>query len=167
MQDEQQFEQLMLQYNQLKNGSEDIKRMIESEDFDSAITMLKNREQIFMNCKCMRKFLELTPVQTKELDKVLDELRALEIENIKNLTKSKVDPKLCTIQRSKGLGENEPEMMWKTTMNPKSRRLIKACPEDAMRTAEVFDLLLGDNLAGRKLHIEMDGKKYLDMLDLG
>jgi len=88
MQDEQQFEQLMLQYNQLKNGSEDIKRMIESEDFDSAITMLKNREQIFMNCKCMRKFLELTPVQTKELDKVLDELRALEIENIKNLTKS-------------------------------------------------------------------------------
>ena len=44
---------------------------------------------------------------------------------------------------------------------------IKACPEDAMRTAEVFDLLLGDNLAGRKLHIETDGKKYLDMLDLG
>jgi len=88
MQDEQQFEQLMLQYNQLKNGSEDIKRMIESEDYDSAITMLKNREQIFMNCKCMRKFLELTPVQTKELDKVLDELRALEMENIKNLTKS-------------------------------------------------------------------------------
>ena len=80
---------------------------------------------------------------------------------------AKVDPKLCTIQRSKGLGENEPEMMWKTTMNPKSRRLIKACPEDAMKTAEIFDLLLGDNLAGRKLHIEMDGKKYLDMLDLG
>ena len=80
---------------------------------------------------------------------------------------AKVDPKLCTIQRSKGLGENEPEMMWQTTMNPKSRRLIKACPEDAQKTAEVFDLLLGDNLAGRKLHIEMDGKKYLDMLDLG
>ena len=80
---------------------------------------------------------------------------------------AKVDPKLCTIQRSKGLGENEPEMMWQTTMNPKSRRLIKACPEDAQRTAEVFDLLLGDNLAGRKLHIEMDGNKYLDMLDLG
>ncbi|MCR4703287.1 MAG: DNA topoisomerase [Saccharofermentans sp.] len=80
---------------------------------------------------------------------------------------SKVDPKLCTIQRSKGLGENEPEMMWKTTMNPKSRRLIKACPEDAQKTAEIFDLLLGDNLAGRKLHIENDGSKYLDMLDLG
>ncbi len=80
---------------------------------------------------------------------------------------SKCDPKLCTIQRSKGLGENEPEMMWQTTMNPKSRRLIKACPEDAQRTAEIFDLLLGDNLAGRKLHIENDGKKYLDMLDLG
>ena len=88
MQDEQQFEQLMLQYNQLKNGSEDIKRMIENEDYDSAITMLKNREQIFMNCKCMRKFLELTPVQTKELDKILDELRALEMANIKNLTES-------------------------------------------------------------------------------
>ncbi len=80
---------------------------------------------------------------------------------------AKVDPKLCTIQRSKGLGENEPEMMWQTTMNPKSRRLIKACPEDAQKTADVFDLLLGDNLAGRKLHIETDGNKYLDMLDLG
>ena len=80
---------------------------------------------------------------------------------------SKVDPDLCTIQRSKGLGENEPEMMWQTTMNPKSRRLIKVCPEDARKTADVFELLLGDNLAGRKAHIEQDGKLYLDMLDIG
>ena len=78
-----------------------------------------------------------------------------------------VDPELCTIQRSKGLGENEPEMMWQTTMNPKSRRLIKVCPEDARKTADVFDQLLGDNLAGRKAHIEQDGKLYLDMLDIG
>ena len=78
---------------------------------------------------------------------------------------SKVDPKLCTIQRSKGLGENE--LMWQTTMNPKSRRLIKVCSEDAQKMSEVFDLLLGDNLAGRKLHIEQDGHLYLDMLDIG
>ena len=72
-----------------------------------------------------------------------------------------------TIQRSKGLGENEPEMMWQTTMNPKTRRLIKVCPEDAKKTAEIFDLLLGENLAGRKQHIEQDGHLYLDMLDVG
>ena len=77
------------------------------------------------------------------------------------------DQSSVTIQRSKGLGENEPEMMWQTTMNPKSRRLIKVCPEDAKKTAEIFDLLLGDNLAGRKLHIEQDGHLYLDMLDIG
>ena len=67
-----------------------------------------------------------------------------------------------TISRSKGLGENDPEMMWLTTMNPDSRRLIKVMPEDAKRTAEVFDLLLGDNLAGRKEHIADNGYKYLD-----
>ena len=72
-----------------------------------------------------------------------------------------------TLQRSKGLGENEPEMMWQTTMNPKSRRLIRITTEDAQRMAEVFDLLLGDNLAGRKQHIETNGHLYLDMLDVG
>ena len=71
-----------------------------------------------------------------------------------------------TIQRSKGLGENDPEMMWLTTMNPESRRLIKVEPEDAERTAAVFDLLLGDNLAGRKEHIAEHGAEYLDELDL-
>ena len=58
-----------------------------------------------------------------------------------------------TIQRSKGLGENDPEMMWLTTMNPESRRLIKVMPTDVVQTAQVFDILLGDNLAGRKEHM--------------
>jgi len=71
-----------------------------------------------------------------------------------------------TIQRSKGLGENDPEMMWLTTMNPETRRLIKVMPEDARRTAEVFELLLGDNLAGRKEHIANHGYEYLDDLDV-
>jgi DNA gyrase subunit B len=71
-----------------------------------------------------------------------------------------------TVQRSKGLGENEPEMMWETTMNPETRRLIKVTSEDAIRTAEVFDLLLGDNLAERKNYIAENGHLYLDMLDL-
>ena len=71
-----------------------------------------------------------------------------------------------TIQRSKGLGENDPEMMWLTTMNPESRRLIKVNPEDVEHTAAVFDLLLGDNLAGRKEHIAQHGVEYLDDLDL-
>ena len=62
-----------------------------------------------------------------------------------------------TINRSKGLGENDPEMMSLTTMNPATRRLIKVTPEDAERTAQVFDMLLGDNLSGRKDHIAANG----------
>lgn len=85
MQDEKQFEQLMMQYTQLKNGSEDIARMIDNEDFDNAITMIKNREQLFLSCKCMRKYLELTPVQQKELETLLDEIREQELKNIKKL----------------------------------------------------------------------------------
>ena len=85
MQDQQQFEQLMLQYRQLKNGSEDIRRLIEKEDFDSAMSMLKSRESIFLNCKCMRKFLELTADQEKELNLLLDELKASEKSNIEFL----------------------------------------------------------------------------------
>jgi hypothetical protein len=72
VQSEEQFEQLMLQYNQLKNGAEDIHRMILNEDFDSAMTMIQAREDIFLNCKCMRKYLELTPVQQKALDKLAE-----------------------------------------------------------------------------------------------
>ena len=71
-----------------------------------------------------------------------------------------------TIQRSKGLGENDPEMMWLTTMNPETRRLIKVMPEDAERTAAMFDLLLGDDLAGRKNHIAENGSRFLDLADL-
>ena len=85
MQDEKQFEQLMMQYTQLKNGSEDIARMIANEDFDNAITMIKNREQLFLSCKCMRKYLELTPVQQKELETLLDEIREQELKNMKKL----------------------------------------------------------------------------------
>ena len=74
--------------------------------------------------------------------------------------------KKYTIQRSKGLGENEPDMMWLTTMNPATRRLIKVMPEDVARTAAVFDLLLGDNLQGRKDHIADNGYKYLELADI-
>jgi len=74
--------------------------------------------------------------------------------------------KKCAINRSKGLGENDPDMMWLTTMNPETRRLIKVMPEDVERTAQVFDLLLGDDLAGRKSHIADNGYKYLEMADI-
>ena len=70
------------------------------------------------------------------------------------------------IQRSKGLGENDPEMMWMTTMNPETRRLVKVLPDDAEETARVFDLLLGDNLSGRKEYIAENGHKYMDMIDV-
>ena len=70
------------------------------------------------------------------------------------------------MDRSKGLGENDPDMMWLTTMNPATRRLIKVQPDDVERTAAVFDLLLGDNLQGRKDHIAENGYKYLEMADI-
>lgn len=71
-----------------------------------------------------------------------------------------------SISRSKGLGENDPEMMWLTTMCPDTRRLIKILPTEAEETDRVFDLLLGNNLAGRKQHIAEVGSKYLEMLDV-
>ncbi len=70
------------------------------------------------------------------------------------------------IKRSKGLGENEPDMMWQTTMNPETRRLVKIMPDDAEATARMFDILLGDNLEGRKEYIAENGHKYLDEVDL-
>ncbi len=70
------------------------------------------------------------------------------------------------IQRSKGLGENEPDMMWLTTMNPETRRLIKVNPSQAEATSRMFDLLLGDNLAGRKEFIAENGHQYLDLADI-
>ncbi len=70
------------------------------------------------------------------------------------------------LQRSKGLGENQPDMMNLTTMNPETRRLIKVLPEDAERTSEMFDLLLGDNLQGRKDYISENGYLYIDEADI-
>ena len=87
-------------------------------------------------------------------------------EQEKNDVIRKLSGKKFTVQRSKGLGENEPAMMNLTTMNPKTRRLIKVMPSDARRTAEMFDLLLGDNLSGRKKFIAQNGRDYLDAADV-
>ena len=78
----------------------------------------------------------------------------------------KLEGKKVKIQRSKGLGENDPEMMWMTTMNPDTRRLIKVMPEEAARTAWYFDVLLGDELAQRKDFIAENGAKYLELADI-
>lgn len=78
-----------------------------------------------------------------------------------------IGDKKYTVQRSKGLGENEPEMMWLTTMNPKTRRLIKVEPDYSPEAvADKFDLLLGDNLQGRKDYIAENGYQYIDLTDL-
>ena len=70
------------------------------------------------------------------------------------------------VQRSKGLGENEPDMMWLTTMSPDTRRLIKVMPEDAQRTAQIFEMFLGSDLQGRKDHIAETGYQYLELADI-
>jgi DNA gyrase subunit B len=77
-----------------------------------------------------------------------------------------LEGKKVKVDRSKGLGENDPDMMWLTTMNPQTRRLIRIQPSDAEETSRTFDLLLGDNLAGRKDHIAENGYKYLEMADI-
>ncbi len=87
-----------------------------------------------------------------------------EAEKVKILEQLK--GKKVTINRSKGLGENDPDMMWMTTMNPESRRLIKVTPADAEATEQMFDLLLGNNLEGRKEFIAENGARYLDNADL-
>lgn len=71
-----------------------------------------------------------------------------------------------TIQRSKGLGENDPDMMSLTTMNPETRRLIKVTPADAEQTRQMFDVLLGNDLSGRKQFIQDNGSRYLDTADI-
>ena len=98
---------------------------------------------------CMR-----SPARSKDLVCLLREGKG---DSLRELEGKKVH-----VQRSKGLGENDPEMMWLTTMNPETRRLIRVMPEDAEETAQVFDLLLGDNLQGRKDYIAENGYKYLD-----
>jgi len=87
-------------------------------------------------------------------------------ENEKREILEKIGDAKYTIQRSKGLGENQPDMMNLTTMNPETRRLIKILPEEAEKVSEMFDLLLGDNLAGRKDYIQDNGYLYLDDADI-
>ena len=77
-----------------------------------------------------------------------------------------LEGKKVKIDRSKGLGENDPDMMWLTTMNPETRRLIKVMPQDAEATAQMFDMLLGNNLQGRKDYIASEGYRYLDLADI-
>ncbi len=78
----------------------------------------------------------------------------------------KLGNKKYTLQRSKGLGENEPEMMWQTTMNPETRRLISVSPADAAATEIIFDTLLGDNLPARKQFITENGERYMKDIDV-
>jgi len=87
-------------------------------------------------------------------------------EQEKDRVLAEIGDKKFTLQRSKGLGENEPDMMWMTTMNPETRRLIRVSPEEAEKTAQVFDILLGDNLQGRKDYISEYGHLYLDLADI-
>lgn len=92
-----------------------------------------------------------------EKEEILDKLTE------EGLSKDKDD---YDIKRSKGLGENQPDMMSLTTMHPATRRLIRVTPESAERTAMMFDVLLGDNLASRKQYIADNGSQYMEMLDL-
>ncbi|MCQ2386718.1 MAG: DNA topoisomerase, partial [Clostridia bacterium] len=78
----------------------------------------------------------------------------------------KIAPAKFTLQRSKGLGENEPDMMWQTTMNPATRRLIAVSPADAEKTAFMFETLLGDALADRKKFIAENGYRYVKEADV-
>ncbi len=84
----------------------------------------------------------------------------------KNEIMEKLGESKVNIQRSKGLGENEPEMMWQTTMNPETRRLIRVTPAEAKETEMMFDILLGDNLQGRKDYISEHGAQYLEFVDV-
>lgn len=77
-----------------------------------------------------------------------------------------IGDKKYNIQRSKGLGENDPDMMSLTTMNPETRRLIKVTPTDPERTRAMFDVLLGNNLEGRKEFIRENGNRYLEVADI-
>ncbi len=86
-------------------------------------------------------------------------------ENEKNEILEKLGDKKVTIQRSKGLGENDADMMSLTTMQPATRKLIRISPDDESKTYEMFDVLLGDNIAGRKEFIANNGAKYLNLAD--
>ena len=79
---------------------------------------------------------------------------------------SRIGKNKYTIQRSKGLGENDPEMMAKTTMNPATRRLIRICPTDEAATEIMFNTLLGDDAPARKKYIANHGSEYIDLADV-
>ncbi len=78
----------------------------------------------------------------------------------------KIGGRKFTIQRSKGLGENDADMMSFTTMAPDTRRLIQVMPTDAEPTERMFDVLLGDNLAGRKEYIAEHGSEFIELADV-
>ena len=78
----------------------------------------------------------------------------------------KIGTEKYTIQRSKGLGENQPDMMKKTTMSPESRRLIQVSPADEEATRIIFETLLGDDIAARKEFIAVNGPRYMDLADI-
>ena len=105
---------------------------------------------------------EITVKGKKDEDNILFAYNEFEkAEILKSL-----EGKKYTLQRSKGLGENEPEMMWKTTMNPETRRLISVSPADAAATEMIFDTLLGDNLPARKQFITENGSRYMKDIDV-
>lgn len=120
-------------------------------------------------------FYILTPTLIEEGKVFIAESPLYEISTKKNnyfaysdSEKNKIISKIksdYTIQRSKGLGENDPDMMWKTTMNPESRRLIKITPSEAQETKETFEYLLGDDLKTRKEYIEEFGEMYISQID--
>ena len=87
-------------------------------------------------------------------------------EQEKNEALKELEGRRYTMQRSKGLGENDADMMSLTTMNPATRRLVKVCPTDAKATADMFELMEGDNLAGRKEHIATHGHKWIALADV-
>lgn len=120
-------------------------------------------------------FYILTPTLIEEGKVFIAESPLYEISTKKNnyfaysdAEKNKIISKIkseYTLQRSKGLGENDPDMMWKTTMNPESRRLIKITPSDAEETKNTFEYLLGDDLKTRKEYIEEFGEYYISQID--
>lgn len=88
-------------------------------------------------------------------------------ENEKQQILAKLGNARYSVQRSKGLGENEPEMMWQTTMNPVTRRLIQVTEADDILTEKIFDTFLGENIAARRDFITVHGSEYSDSLDIG
>ena len=103
MRSDNQFAQLMLQYTQLKNGAEEIRKLLKKNDYDSAISMITMREQVFISCKNIRNYLELMPEQELELNILLDEIRKLELENINFLKTgmAKIKSELKNIQQTR------------------------------------------------------------------